>query len=441
MLPTLHAITDTETDSATPRRKIRGRYRAPGAELTVVPEDHKRTDQPLDGGILGPVPQSPHRRVPRQFENDPDLVLSKVPKGSMRAAHGDQVIASLLNHPEFARKRSDRRENLTRATRFLISRADYTTMTTRPGKEAIAKAVGCEPRTVTRLIKELKSWGLLGEVAGGRSAPYTVPDEVGTQINETAVYVLCVPSRLALVDEPTDDAVDINVTPPALGGSHFNLKNLTPTRAREKASKGAASPRQNDIAAASGEASPVTPYRPELCWHSHVPTSRQIQRLAAATEIWHRTPGLRRMSHKDLASSLREAFLAGWTVADVEHALAWTPGGTRWGDSGVPDVSQSFNHHACERLRGWLRSRLDGWRTSQGELLRSPDQRAAADHQEAITRQAIERRRVLEEQAHRAAQVAAGTPMPIPWRLRLAELIKQSEQERAQQFPDHEPRH
>lgn len=141
------------------------------------------------------------------------------------------------------------------------------------------------------------------------------------------------------------------------------------------------------------------------------------------------------MSHKDLASSLREAFLAGWTVADVEHALAWTPDGTRWADCGIPDVAQSFNHHACERLRGWLRSRLDGWRTCQGELLRSPDQRAAAEHQEAITRQAIERRRVLEEQAQRAEQVAAGNPMPLPWRLRLAEQVEEAAQDRAQQFP------
>lgn len=434
-MPSLHAASDLYTPGHdAPRRKIRGRYRAPGAELTVVPEDHKRTDQPLDGGILGPVPRSPFRRIPRELETDPEVIKWAIPSGSVRGAHGDQVIAHLRFILSELRMKADGQRNHLAAMTCLVAHANYGTMTTRPGWEAIQKATGCTGRSVARYIEHFIEWGLLGRVAGGRSAECSPPDKNGERHAEAAVYVLCVPHDLALVPESEEEAGDINVTPPAVGGTHLDFKNLTPTRARETALKDAAPPRQTDIAAASGEDSTVTPYRQELCWPSHITTTRRIQRLAAATEIWHRTPGLRRMSHKDLASSLRETFLMGYTVADVEHLFYWKPDGTRWADSGIPDVSQSFNHHACERLRGWIRSRIDGWRTSQGELLRSPDQRAATDHQETITRQAIERHRVLEEQAQRAEQVAAGTPLPLPWRSRLAELIEQGEQDRAHYF-------
>lgn len=413
MLPSLHARTDTETDSVTPRRKIRGRYRAPRAELTVVPEDHKRTDQPLDGGILGPVPRSLHRRIPRELETAPSVINRAIPSGSARAAHGDQVMARLRLILSKLGMRADGQLNHINALAVLIAHTDYTTMTTRPGWEALQKGTGRVERSVARYIDHLIGWGLLGRVAGGRSAEYSTPDENGERHGDAAVYVLCVPHDLALAPEPGVDDVDINVSPPALGRSLLLKKELTPTRAREKASEDAAPPRQTDIAAASGADSRVTPYRPELCWPIHVTPTRKIQRLAAATEIWHRNPVFRRMSHKDLASSLREAFLTGWTIADIENAFNQKSDDTRWPDSGAPDVSQDDSRQACARLRGWIKSRLDAWRTSQGELLRSPDQRAAAAHREALTRQAIERRRVSEEQAQRAAQLGQASRAKI----------------------------
>lgn len=405
MLPTLHAITDTETDSVTPRRKIRGRFRANGAALTVVPDGHKRTKQPLDGGILGPIPRSLHRRIPREFETAPSVISRAIPAGSARAAHGDQVMARLRLILSELGMRADGQRNHINALAVLIAHTDYTTMTTRPGWEALQKGTGRVERSVARYIDHLIGWGLLGRVAGGRSAEFSPPDENGERHGDAAVYVLCVPHDLGVVPEPAVDVVDINVSPPALGRSLLLKKDLTPTRAREKAQKDAASPRQLDIGAANGASGALTPYRPEIRWNTHATTTRQVQRLAAATEIWHRSPVFRRMSHKDLASSLREAFLAGWTIADIENAFDRKPDGTRWPDSGAPDVSQEYTRQACARLRGWIRSRLDGWRTAQGELLRSPDQRKAAAAREAATRQAIARRRTLEEQAQRAELV------------------------------------
>lgn len=404
MLPSIHAITLTETDSSAPRRRIPARL----------------------------------RRVNRAHENDPELVTAAIPRGCVRAAHGDQVMARLLAILSERRMRSDGHRARVAVLTVLIARADYETMTTRPGWEALAEAAGCTTRSVARILAQLEAWGLLGRVAGGRQARYAAAGPDGERINEAAVYVLCVPSPLALVPAEPEADVDINVIPPALGGSHLLKKKLTPTRARERASKDAATPRGLESAAASDGSGPVPPYRQELYWPSHRTTTRKIQRLAAATEIWHRTLVFRRMSHKDLASSLKEAFLTGWTVSDVLNALSWKPDGTRWADSGAPDVSQDFTRHACSRLRGWIKSRLDGWRTAQGELLRSPDQRAAAEHRENTARQAMERRRVLEEQAQRAAQIAEGHSLPLPWRIRFAELIEEAAHERAQQFPSAE---
>lgn len=374
------------------------------------------------------------RRVNRAHENDPELVTAAIPHGCVRAAHGDQVMARLLAILSERRMRADGHRARVAVLTLLIARADYETMTTRPGWEALAEAAGCTTRSVARILAQLESWGLLGRVAGGRQARYAAAGPDGERINEAAVYVLCVPSLLALVPAEPEADVDINVIPPALGGSHLLKKELTPTRARERASKDAATPRRSESAAASGGDGQAPSYRQELYWPSHRTTTRKIQRLAAATEIWHRTLIFRRMSHKDLASSLKEAFLDGWTVSDVLNALERKPDGTRWADSGAPDVSQDFARHACTRLRGWIKSRLDGWRTAQGELLRSPDQRAEAERRENAALQAIERRRILEEQAQRAAQIADGDLLPVPWRIRLSELIEEAAHERARRF-------
>src|SRR4051794_7001518 len=95
-----------------------GRRRAAHADLVRLPEGHKRTDAPLDGGILGPVPSSTSRRVNRSMESSRGVVLAAVPAGSLRAAHGDQVTTHLRNLLSRRRMRADGLRNRLRAMAY-----------------------------------------------------------------------------------------------------------------------------------------------------------------------------------------------------------------------------------------------------------------------------------------------------------------------------------
>lgn len=363
----------------------------------MPPSIHARplssTETAVDDAQSGPSRRL--RRVNRARETDSATVLAAVPKGMVRAAHGRQSMAALLHHESFAARNRNGQGTIVAVLHALIERTDYDTMTTRPGWEALIAATGTSRTTVARVLRLLAAWGIIGRVAGGRQAKYAAAGPDGERINEAAVYVLCAPSPLALVNKVG--------TPPALGGSHLKEKELTHTRARGKSS-------QNDVApprlivegAASGAPAAQVPWRPELHWPAHRTPKRRIQRVAAASEIRNRSFPLRCMTPKDVASSCRDFFLAGWTVADILHALDWRPDGTLWPHSGAPDTKDVW------RMRGWLRHRLSAWRTDAGEPLHSRDQQEAARAAARRREQEAERRRILERQAERAAQLAAG---------------------------------
>ncbi|MDQ4504462.1 winged helix-turn-helix domain-containing protein, partial [Sinomonas sp. ASV322] len=161
----------------------------------------------------------------------------------MRAAHGHQTIAALRARPEWARCTAGRRTRLLACLQAVIDRADYETMTSRPTWAALAERVGVSRASVARYLRTLREWGLLGIVASGRTAPYaSLPEDGSERTNEAAVYVVCAPAPLAVVDAAAD-AVDKNETPPALGGSHLKREKNPPHTREEKAPKDAATPR------------------------------------------------------------------------------------------------------------------------------------------------------------------------------------------------------
>lgn len=349
-----------------------------------------------EAAALGASSHTPRRRrVNRSQETASAVVLAAVPAGMVRAAHGRQTMTALLTHEKFALRNRNGRATIVAVLRALIERADYESMTARPGWEALIEATGTSRTTVARVLRLLVAWGVIGRVAGGRQAKYAAAGSDGERINEAAVYVLCAPSPLALVNKVG--------TPPALGGSHLKEKELTHTRARGKSfTTDVAPPRLIVEGAASGAPTAQVPWRSELHWPAHRTTKRRIQRVAAASEIRYRSFPLRCMTPKDVASSCRDFFLAGWTVADILHALDWRPDGTLWPHSGAPDTKDGW------RMRGWLRHRLSAWRTEAGEPLRSRDQQEAARAAARRREQEAERRRILERQAERAARLDAG---------------------------------
>lgn len=351
---------------------------------------HSFPAQPID-----PAPH--HRRVSRLRETDRNVVLKAVPSGSVRAAHGTHVQHALLAHPEYARCYAARRRTLQTVLTVLIARADYQSMTTRPGWDHLCQETGKSRRTIARALATLRSWGLIGVVASGRTAAYASLNEDGKRTNEAAVYVLCAPSPLALVTTPAAVGVDENGTPPALGGSHLKNLKKTHTRAHEKGPSGAATPPET-FPGGSATPTPPTPYRPELLWPAHKTTASKKQRLAAASELRRRVFLLRPMTIQDIRSTVRDFLLCGWTVADLHHALDHQPDGSPWPHYGVPTDGNA------PRLRGWLRYRLQAWRTPDDEPLRSRDQQQAnqvAERRAAAAKAAQHARASLEGRARR----------------------------------------
>lgn len=346
------------------------------------------------------------RRVSRHKEANRDVVQRSVPKGAVRAAHGNDVMRALFETPEFSRRYASAQRTLRTVLRTLIQRADFESMTTRPGWQYLSEVAGISRRTVARALKTLQSWGLLGVVASGRSSQYATVGPDGERTNEAAVYVLCTPSPLALVETAGSNGVDEFGTPPALGGSH--LKNLkeTHTRARGKSFEGTATPTEITLGGSAASAH-HTPYRPELNWPAHKTTASKKQRLAAASELRHRLFLLRPMSPKDVASIIRDFLISGWTVADLHHALDYHPDGAPWPYSGIP------RSDSAPRLRGWMRKRLAAWRTTTGEPFRSRDQRSTAEALERRAQAARNTDRLRREREERATRTAQDSPAKI----------------------------
>lgn len=328
--------------------------------------------------------------------------MSAVPKGSMRAAHGRQVRAELLRNADFARCNRNRRQNLLRLVDALGSCLHFESMTSRPGWKYLGEQLRVHRATVGRLLAKLQEWGFLGVVASGRQAEHAPAGADGQSVNEAAVYVLCVPSRMAVAEEVGIDHVEEIATLSAVGGNHLEKEELTHTRARETDSNAGATPRLTIQGAASGAPLPRTAYRPELSWPGTATTSSRDQRYAAASELRERVFLLRPMSIKDIRSVCREFFLAGWTVRDIKDALDWLPDGSRHPNSGIPVTKEPW------RLRGWLTARLAHYRTQDGIVMASPSQRVTAENTELRIRRQIQLRNRLERQAVHAARMSGG---------------------------------
>lgn len=76
-------------------------------------------------------------------------------------------------------------------------------------------------------------------------------------------------------------------------------------------------------------------------------------------------PSLRRVDFRVLRDETARFFSAGWTVTDVRHALARRPDGTPW--------QHGPEFHGTD----WLRTRMNAWRTPDGDIRPSQSQEAA----------------------------------------------------------------
>ena len=117
----------------------------------------------------------------------------------------------------------------------------------------------------------------------------------------------------------------------------------------------------------------------------------------AGLELQHHALVLRRITTAYVTSVAKPYFQAGWTVADLLHALDWTPQGVRYTHDAVTGI---------EHPGAWFTARLRAWTHPDGTPMRSPDQRSAAEAEQRRAEAIAAAERYAARQV--AAEVGAG---------------------------------
>lgn len=342
------------------------------------------TGMSRSAGLLTPVIRIRRFRRPSRAVETADHVVDRaIPEGASRPSHTDEWIEALENHPDYELVRADRKRALRLCVETLIATADFASMTVRPTWDRLAEFLEKARRSVARYLQQLREMGLLSVVASGRSADYAPIGEDGQRVNEAAVYVLCVPEKRDLMKERVARimglrraSVDESGTPPSEAGLYLSNKRVHPrTHAREGFSK-------------SEEQKRINLTVDQIRWNRHRSPSNRAQQLTAGWRLKTLLPNvLGRMSDRDVAAAVRDFFTAGWSPADVHHALEFRADGTPWPYSGAPDTKEPH------RVRGWLRFRLAGWRDAAGTPLVSRGQQDRAQQDAEVRARAAQQRR------------------------------------------------
>jgi hypothetical protein len=351
---------------------------------------------------------SRRRRVRTKYERSKAVVLRAVPTGRRLARHVVAWKRAALEHPDLELMRADGRTNMRALIEVIAVQQDPASRTWRTTWAWVAERLGVHEDSVGRMIRRLKTWGLLAVVATGRSAAYT-PRSTGKKQGEAPVYALTVQAPPSGPESKTAEntlekaaePVDINVGPVPPKGA------CPPPHAREEfPQKDAATPRPTAKAAAQRrEVQAALSKRSAPLWPAHATVRPQNAGATrqdwkhtyrcAGLELQHHALVLRQITTAYVVSVAKPHFEAGWSVADVLHALDWTPQGNRYPHDAV---------HGIDNPGAWFAARLRAWTHQDGTPMRSVDQRAAA---EAEQRRA---EAVAAAARHAARQAAAANP-------------------------------
>jgi hypothetical protein len=285
------------------------RGRGPAAAVTV-PRGGCRRDGPAG---LSPPSQTPARNSPAGpyrplTRREIAQAVNRLPVPARRATGQHEFLKRLGEDPELAQLRADRARNIAECARILARYASWVDRTTRPTRERICKLAGFALSTWKAARRWLEQHGYLGTVREGRTVLFMsavlsalADGNAEEQPNEAAVYVLCVPRQ-----KPGRE--------PVVAGEE-KTRPLTPSRSE-------------------GGTSPARP--------------REDNRVAPL----RKGPGSR-LSEAHVASIARPFTAAGWTAADLEHAIGYPPAGNR----------HSFRLANVGSPAHWLAWRLSRWTT------------------------------------------------------------------------------
>lgn len=352
------------------------------------------------------------KRVSRAQETSPRAIAWAIPQGSRKVDHTAQAWRAARSLDQLLCRRKDCQRNIMAVLWVLLRYTEHESMTVRITWDTIATKARVSRATVGNALKFLRTHGILGIVASGRSAQYAA--KAGQPAtNEAPVYVVCRPIGLGLRPQDAEDttttrpthhtpnhtACGNNLEPlPVRGLTTYEVSSYT--RAREKNT-------QNEPLRGTeklfGHGSAVRTHqhdqRPVEHWPAHRTISSRGQGLSAAAEILRRMPDFARFSKKNVLNMFKPFFNAGWTIADIQHALEWrtTPGlhgKEAWGALPQHDHETQSYIDYCRILRAAILYRMNQWRTATGEIMLSRSQRAAAasSHARAAARAAAERR-------------------------------------------------
>ncbi|MEQ4724696.1 hypothetical protein [Nonomuraea sp. B19D2] len=306
-----------------------------------------------------------------------------------------------------------RHRNLMRLAWQLATRTDVTMMTA-PKRGAtwdvLAEEVGVSRRTIAYLLAWMRDRQLLITVTTG-STPHTRPGSLWGRKDDglgnlAAEYALTIPAELLADDvddlearEPAEEEaipwpVETVAKRPTFSHVSEGVEDLC-TPAVWGCSLGGSFPD-----AGARDSSETTD--PSPSWSRLATPGSKRDQIAACERLRQDnrlTLGI--LSAKDLRSLLRPLFVAGFTVADVEHALNRMPDGQRWGDIDPGRLAGTVERKRGMRAR--IRHRVGLWVDADGTPLTRSASQQAEDAEVAMWR-AQERR----------LAVIWGTPNPEP---------------------------
>ena len=320
----------------------------------------------LSEGLRLTIPRAAVFARPNPSRVDALHIDAAMPAGSRRARGQADWLRAVEVCPEVAELRVDAREHVHTIAWALACAASWSTLTTRPTWPLLEERSGLSRRTVARWLAWLRAAGLLGVVESGTTPRFRPMALSGEEGNRAAVYVLTVPMSAAEVaaTAPAESSTAKSGTPTLLLLDQEKDPN---TRARTEQEPG---PLRGPDHADGGRSWPRT----------RAAGSRR-DRLELVRRLQREAPDLRRLTDVSLRHLLRPWLLAGWTVAELVHALDHEPDGTE-----RPWTT------AVRSPGGWLLSRLQPWTITPGGACSPPSvalrasesaERAAAEAQRA----------------------------------------------------------
>ena len=399
------------------------------------------------GVSVGFVPNSAVRKWRRpstSVERSRLLVAASVPEGCVLAPRVSVWLETVRKVAEAHGLRDAQVSMVVRIARGLCDWVDGASRTTRVVNDRVAELVGCCVRTVQRWLRRLEQWGLLGLVAGGRSARWaplvrsqgTDGQVVLERRNEAAVRSLVVPEgcvattpasststtpagaqRPARSTTPAGRVPVNNEVPTGPGcGSRCHpyplLGNLDPrTRARGGLGGEGLVPLRGAEAFLRAAARPGGRGRGDrrrAWWSPRRTRSTEEAVLGVARELQERLRVLRGCSDRYVMRVIRPFEEAGWSVGDLVVAIDRRPDGSAWPHSGDRGVREPAR---------WLIHRLSAWLDEAGAPRSSWRQESAQEHERLMAEREARMVAREAERARIAAERASWGGGPGPGQL------------------------